>query len=411
MLCYVQKISSDCFNFFNVKSNKNANLPFIQIIPKFHKKPVDFRVIIASKNAVSENLSKMVSNALVLITKRVKSYCEAIYRNTGVNCCWMIENNAVILNSLNEISVTNSAKNINTFDFGQMYTNLLHKDISEQLRKVIKLGFGKSQNMWVNAHNARWIEPSNFKQFNRIDYNQLLSMVNFVVDNTYFQFGNQVYRQQIGVPMGTSCAPRIADLTLFSYEFTFMTNHMKKNNLNLCFKLKFCFRYIDDVSIANDDGKFEAVHHDIYPDSLTLKKVNSQDYSADILDISASIINGKFVCKLYDKRADFPFKCNVFPAINSNIAASCKYNTFYSRLFRFFNIVSDPIVLSRTIKNLISILISKNYNKSILLSKFKKFINKNSQKYALKFSLYQIKLIKTEVIGSSELPRNQSNLC
>ena len=279
----------------------------------------------------------------------------------------------------------------------------MHKDITEQLRKVIKLGYGSSQVMWVDNYRARWTQPANFTKYHRIDSNDLLEMVEFIVDNTYFQFGGNVYKQQIGVPMGTSCAPRIADLTLFSYEFTFMTNHMKKNNLSLCFSLSKCFRYMDDVSGVNDDGKFESICKHIYPTSLTLKKVNAQDKSADVLDISVTINNQKFVCNLFDKRAGFPFKCNMFPAIDSKIAASCKYNTFYSQLFRYFDIISDAKELSSTIQNLIDLLIAKDYKKSMLINKFQKFINKNSMKYAHKFSVNEISRIKIDILG-----RNQS---
>ena len=111
----------------------------------------------------------------------------------------------------------------------------------------------------------------------------------------------------------------------------------------------------------------------------------------------------KFVCNLFDKRAGFPFKCNMFPAIDSKIAASCKYNTFYSQLFRYFDIISDAKELSSTIQNLIDLLIAKDYKKSMLINKFQKFINKNSIKYAHKFSVNEIRRIKIDILG-----RNQS---
>ena len=50
--------------------------------------------------------------------------------------------------------------------------------------------------------------------------NQLIEMFNFLIDNVYIQIGSAVYQQTIGIPMGTDCAPLVADL--FSYEFEFM---------------------------------------------------------------------------------------------------------------------------------------------------------------------------------------------
>ena len=36
-------------------------------------------------------------------------------------------------------------------------------------------------------------------------------------------FGNKLYRQILGIPIGTKCAPLVADLFLFCYERDFMT--------------------------------------------------------------------------------------------------------------------------------------------------------------------------------------------
>ena len=44
------------------------------------------------------------------------------------------------------------------------------------------------------------------------------------MDNIYIQFGNKFYRQIVGIPMGTNCAPLVADLFLFCYERDFMTS-------------------------------------------------------------------------------------------------------------------------------------------------------------------------------------------
>ena len=41
-------------------------------------------------------------------------------------------------------------------------------------------------------------------------------------DNVYNEVGNRVYRQRIGIPMGTDCAPLLANLFLFHYEYNMM---------------------------------------------------------------------------------------------------------------------------------------------------------------------------------------------
>ena len=39
---------------------------------------------------------------------------------------------------------------------------------------------------------------------------------------TFIRFGTKLYRQVVGIPMGTNCAPLVADLFLFCYERDFM---------------------------------------------------------------------------------------------------------------------------------------------------------------------------------------------
>ena len=36
--------------------------------------------------------------------------------------------------------------------------------------------------------------------------------------NIFIRFGSKLYRQIVGIPMGTNCAPLVADLFLFCYE-------------------------------------------------------------------------------------------------------------------------------------------------------------------------------------------------
>ena len=40
----------------------------------------------------------------------------------------------------------------------------------------------------------------------------------------YIRFGNKLYRQIVGIPMGTNCAPLVSDLFLFCYKRDFMTS-------------------------------------------------------------------------------------------------------------------------------------------------------------------------------------------
>ena len=73
----------------------------------------------------------------------------------------------------------------------------------------------------------------------------IINMLDFLIDNIFVMFGGQVFQQTVGIPMGTNCAPLLADLFLYSYEF--LQTLLKQKDKKLAQSFNFTFRYIDDV--------------------------------------------------------------------------------------------------------------------------------------------------------------------
>ena len=44
----------------------------------------------------------------------------------------------------------------------------------------------------------------------------------FLLDNIYIRFATKLFRQIMGIPLGTNYAPLVVDLFLFCYERDFM---------------------------------------------------------------------------------------------------------------------------------------------------------------------------------------------
>ena len=72
-------------------------------------------------------------------------------------------------------------------------------------------------------------------------------MIEFLVDNIYVRFGGQLFRQTVGISMGTNCAPLLADFFLCSYENEFLVKLIKQGKRSLARKLSLSYRYIDDL--------------------------------------------------------------------------------------------------------------------------------------------------------------------
>jgi hypothetical protein len=50
-----------------------------------------------------------------------------------------------------------------------------------------------------------------------------------LIDNIFAMFGGRVFQQSVGIPLGTNCAPLLADLFLYSYEADLLQGLLKKN--------------------------------------------------------------------------------------------------------------------------------------------------------------------------------------
>ena len=82
--------------------------------------------------------------------------------------------------------------------------------------------------------------------------NQICKMVDFLIDNIFVKFGGSIYRQVIGIPMGTNCASLLADLFLYSYESDFFDNLIRSGHRRLARSFNLCYRYIDDLIVFNN---------------------------------------------------------------------------------------------------------------------------------------------------------------
>ena len=134
----------------------------------------------------------------------------------------------------------------------------------------------------------------------------------------YIRFGTKLFRQIVGIPMGTNCAPHVADLFLFCYERDFMMSLSVENQSEIIEAFSATSRYLDDL--LNIDNTYDGLISQINPppppppphlpspqNVLQLNKANSSDTEAVFLDLYLSIVDGFISCKIYDKRDDFDF--------------------------------------------------------------------------------------------------------
>ena len=94
----------------------------------------------------------------------------------------------------------------------------------------------------------------------------------FLLDNIFIQFGTKLYRQVVGIPMGTNCAPLVADLFLFCYERDFMKSLSDDKQADIIDAFNTTSRYLDDILNINN-LYFVTIVSQIYPQSSKLIKL------------------------------------------------------------------------------------------------------------------------------------------
>ena len=144
----------------------------------------------------------------------------------------------------------------------------------------------------------------------------------------------KMYEQKIGIPMGTDCAPFLANLFLFAHEYNWVTKQIKLKKIYLLQKFKGCCRYIDDLLLINNDETMKRVMYQIYPKELNLVPDDTDGTNTHFLDLRLKIVNSTITSSVYAKRDVFNFPVVNFPFLTGNIPNQSSYGVFIGELVR-----------------------------------------------------------------------------
>ena len=340
---------------FNITIDQdNLVLPDIYWTPKLHKNPVKFRFIIASKQCTIKHLSKNMSSIFSLFMKQIETYNKKARYYSGINSYWIVHNRDPIMKTVNKSVSRKSAKCISSFDFSTLYTKIPHDKLIDVLHHIIDFAFkgGTRKKIGISRNGiAYWVscrKPTPFAYTKDL----VANAASFLIKNSYFKFGDKLFRQDIGIPMGSDPAPCFANLFLYHYESSWIKSIKKTDNI-LARKFGNVFRYIDDLLAINDGHSFESFFRDIYPGELELSKENILNTETNFLDLHIKIVNGTFTTMLYDKRDHFGFDITRLPHRSSNIPHKMFYSSITAECLRICRATSSDAQAIESIKILL----------------------------------------------------------
>ena len=327
-------------------------LPNMYWTPKMHKSPVGERFIIASPKCSLKPLLKDATSILKLFQKQIQSYHDQERIWKGVSNFWVILNNQPVIDRISKINAKKKAVSIRTFDFSTLYTKIPHNLLKAALTEIIEFVFkgGISNGVYVSKYGSVWRKPS--VDSTLYTKEKIISLFELIIDNAFFQVGNKIFRQIIGIPMGSDPAPFIANLFLYIYENKFMEN-LKKTDLKRAKNLRHVFRFIDDLIALNDDDEFLRSYKEIYPKEMELKVENNEINAASFLDLGFQVEDRIFKSNLYDKREAFQFSVIRMPNKSSNMPYKMFYSTISAEILRICRATSHYPSFINSVRKLI----------------------------------------------------------
>ena len=342
-----------------------------------HKDPYKHRFIAGSSKCSTKPLSILITKLLTHIKQGLQKYCETAYSRSGINQMWILKNSKELLEHLKSPTF-NRVTSIKSFDFSTLYTTIPHQKLKDRLTSIIRNAFifkngNRRYKYLVLGHEETYFVKEHSDSKSKYSEDDIIKMLEFLVDNIFVVFAGKVFQQTVGIPMGTNCAPLLADIFLYSYEADFIQSLLSTGKKHLASRFNLTYRYIDDVLSINNP-EFENYLGQMYPAELEIKDTTESTTSASYLDLLLSIgRDGQLHTSIYDKRDDFNFHITNFPFLSSNIPSSPAYGVFISQLIRYARACSSYECFILRARRLSSKLLKQGYLVERLKSSFRKF--------------------------------------
>ena len=315
-------------------SDDELDLPYIYWISKMHKNPYKHRFIAGSSKCSIKLLSIILTKLLTHIKLGLQKYCETAYSRSGINQMWILKNSKELLEHLKSPTF-NHVTSIKSFDLSTLYTTIPHQKLKDRLTSITRNAFifkngNRRYKYLVLGHEETYFVKEHSDSTNKFSEDDIIKMLEFLVDNIF----EKVFQQTVDIPMGTNCAPLLADIFLYSYEADFIQSLLSTGKKHLASRFNLTYRYIDDVLSINNP-EFENYLGQMYPAELEIKNTTESTTFASYLDLLLSIgMDGQLHTSIYDKRDDFHFHITNFPFLSSSIPSSPAYDVFISQLIR-----------------------------------------------------------------------------
>jgi hypothetical protein len=146
-----------------------------------------------------------------------QKYCETVYSRSGINHMWILKISKDLLDNLKSRSFS-QVSSIKTFEFSTLYTTLPHDKLKTCLKETLHTAFSHrnyGSKFVVLGYNSTYFSNKIQKGKTCYTEEQVISVLEFLINNICVSFGRTLFQQVVSIPMGTNCAPLLVDLFLY----------------------------------------------------------------------------------------------------------------------------------------------------------------------------------------------------
>ena len=191
-------------------------------------------------------LSILLTKFLTHIKQGLQKYCQTAYSRRGINQMLILKHSKELLGHLKSRNF-NLITNIKSFDFSNLYTTIPHQKLKSRLATIIRNSFlhkngNRKYTYLVLGREGPYFLKEHSDSKNGYTEEDIIKMLEFLVDNIFMVFPGKVFQHIIGIPMGTNCAPLLADIFLYSYEAEFIQSLLSASKKRLASQSLFIFQ-------------------------------------------------------------------------------------------------------------------------------------------------------------------------
>ena len=210
---------------------KQDRLPTLYWLPKLHKRPYKARFIANSSSCTTTVLSKLLTSCLIAV-KNIRLDTMILFTN-GTDLTFFGQLKILMMFSIN--------LNLKTFRL----LNCLHMiflqcilcyliSLKDKRIDLINRTFIRENTQYLACNEeCAFFTSDVYNNHNLWSCQKVCDALVYLLENVFIRCGTKLYRQTIGIPMGTNCAPLVADLFLFCYNRYFMKSLSRENQADI----------------------------------------------------------------------------------------------------------------------------------------------------------------------------------